>query len=351
MIGMPYPLTRYGVFPLEIDVQRARRGTCDGAGMLTSLRNSRPFVLSITMLGALSTPLLVASAARAESAVAPPRCQVQLRPSGDKVPGNLPALVVDDVGTSPGLTAGVEGITVTGGSGTVKLGVVPDPRTPKVLLLVPSTNDLFESGVRYDISYTMKCSAAVLVTPMTASFTAGPAAALPTSIGTVTELADGNASIALTPELKAFQSTTRFEASIDGVAIGTTAYGRVVQETLELQLYGTGLYVGGAAIPASASKVCTTSTFETHSVTLVAHVAGTEEDTAPLTFSMGVDCAKAQASNPSLPDAGTDDRGASGGGSDGGCAVGGSDPFGGVAGVFGLGAGLAIAFRRRRRAR
>jgi len=305
----------------------------------------------MTVLGALSSPLLVARTARAESAVAPPRCQVQLRPSGDNVPGNLPALVVDDTGTSPGLTAGVEAITVTGGTGSVKLGVVPDPKTPKVLLLVPSTNDLFESGVRYDISYTMKCSAAVLVTPKTASFTAGSAATLPTSIGTVTELAGGNASIVLTPEVKAFQRTTRFEASIDGVSIGSTPYGQVVAETLELTLGAYALSIGGAASLPSPQKVCTTSTFETHSVKLVAHVAGTEVDTAPLTFSMGVDCAKALAANPSLPDAGADDRGASGGSSDGGCAVGGSDPFGGIAGVFGLGAGLAVLFRRRRRDR
>jgi MYXO-CTERM domain-containing protein len=315
--------------------------------MIASRRPLRPLLLSLTVIGSLAA-ILVPTAARAESAVAPPRCRVQLLPSGTGVPGNLPALVVDDTGTSSGLTAGVEGVTVTGGSVPVKLGVVPDPKTPSVLLLVPSTNDLFEAGTRYDISYTMKCSAAVLVTPGTSSFTAGAAATLPTSIGTASELENGNVTITPSPELKAFQATTRFEASIDGVAIGTTRYGQVISETLDLSLGGYGLSFSGAASPLSAPKLCTTTAFERHSVKLVAHVAGAQDDTAPLTFSMGIDCAKAAAQSPSLPDAGADDRGASGG-SDGGCAVGGSDPFGSVAGLFGLGAGLAVTLRRRRR--
>jgi hypothetical protein len=305
----------------------------------------RPLLVSLMLLGSSSAVLLAPRVAHAESAVAPPRCRVTLLPSGTGVPGNLPALVVDDTGTSPGLTAGVEAVTVTGGSAPVRLDVVPDPKTPKVLLLVPSPSTPLEPGARYDLSYTMTCSAAVLVTPMTASFTTGPAATLPTSIGTVTELANGNASIALTPELRAFQQTTRLEAWVDGVSIGATRYG-LTADTIDLGLSGYALSVGGAG-PLPVANVCTTKAFETHGIKLVAHVAGAEGDTAALTFSMGVDCSKPAAGSTFLPDAGPDDRGAAGG-SDGGCAVGGGDPIGSVAALFGLGAGLAIVSRRRR---
>lgn len=316
--------------------------------MTSSRRASGPLVLSLALLGALAATLVAPSAAHAESAPPSPRCRVRLLPSGAGVPANLPAFVVDDRETSPGLTAGVKNITVTGGSVPLKLGVVPDPKTPKVLLLVPSTNDPLESGATYDVTYTTTCSAAIgaSATPDTESFTAAPAATLPTTIGTATELENGTASIALGAELKAFRSTTRFDVSVDGASVGATRYGQVITDDVTLTLAGSALYFGGASVP--TPKVCTTTTFEKHSVTLVAHVAGTEADTAPLTFSMGVDCAKVAAATPSLPDAGADDRGASGGG-DGGCAVGGGDPYGSVAGVFALGAALAVAFRRRRR--
>lgn len=310
----------------------------------------RPLLIALTV-GSSSIPLVVSTEARAESAVAPPRCKVNLLPAGTDVPGNLPALVIDDTATTPGLTATIENVVVSGGASPVKLGIIADPKTPKVSLLVPSTNDLFESGVRYDISYTVKCSAAVLVAPGASSFTVGMAVALPTTIGTVTELADGTASLARTPELAAFERTSRFEAFVDGVSIGMTPYGAVVQEPVAMQLAPGALYVGTAAIGKQAGTSCAAGGNETHEVKLVAHVAGTTDDTAPLTFSLGIDCSKYKAATATLPDGGGDDRGASGGGTDGGCAVAGNDPYGSVAGIFGVGAGVAVLFRRRRRAR
>lgn len=325
-----------------------RRGTCEAPRMIVARPTLRLFLVALSFAGTLSS-----SVARAESAPAPPRCRVSLLPSGTNVPANLPALVVDDTGTSPGLKASVDGVTISGGNTPVKLGVIADTRLPGATLLVPATNDPLESGAVYTIAYGVKCSAGTATDPTGSStFTSGPAVSLPTTIGTVTELADGTAAIASTPELAAFRRTIGIEAFIDGASIGMTPYGAAAtQDEIDVKLYSYGLSIGSSFSP-RPPKVCATRAVETHEVKLLAHVAGADGDTAPLTFSVTVDCAQHEASgssgNPSLPDAGADDRGASGSG-DGGCSVGGSSAFSGLAALFMTGAGLVVLLRRRRR--
>ena len=98
---------------------------------------------SLLLPGTVLASLLVSPAAHAESAPARPQvCAVQLRPQGAAVPANLPALVVDDEGTSSGLTATIEITKISGGTPTVTFGKIDDPKTAKTTLLVQPSNDL-----------------------------------------------------------------------------------------------------------------------------------------------------------------------------------------------------------------
>lgn len=304
---------------------------------------------------------LSAPDARAESAPPQPRCRVELLPDGN-APANLPALVVDDL-SSAGLTATLEIKRVTGGTKTVTLTKIKDPTDPKVTLLVNAAKEPFDVGATYEIAYGVTCSAGQAVADDAIAISAGPVVALPTSIGTVTVLANGKARIAASAELIAFERTTRFEAFVDGERIGTTRYGATLKDELDVTLASYGLEIGDTFVP--RAKICTTKDpAEKHEVRLVAHVAGADGDTAPLVIPLTVDCSdranggagagagagSSGSSGGTLPDGGADDRGASGGGTDGGCTVAGQNPIGRLACLFMAGAGAAVLLRRRRRA-
>lgn len=310
----------------------------------------------------------IAPSASAESSVPPPRCRETVLPStGTTVPANLPAIVVDQSLNSPGVTSTILADELTGGATPVKLVAVPDPKLPKVTLLVPTTNDLLAAGTTYSLAYTVDCSTLPPVESHATSFGAGPAVTLPTRIGDVREVADGTAVITLTAEQRAFLQTTRFEVSVDGTALPSTGYGSLL-DTAEITVTGDawaiGLATGGPFVRAEPGLLCPAgATRAAHDVKLVAHVAGTDTDTAPLSFHISVDCTKpTSTSAPYLPDGGGDDRGASasGGSGDvnaaatdgggGGCSIGGSGPLGSLAAFFATGAAMAVLFRRRRAA-
>lgn len=313
---------------------------------------------------ALVVGLLTAREARAESAPPAQLCHVGLLPTGAGVPANLPAMVVDDSKNSAGLTSTVEIEELVGGASSVKLGKLPDPRTPDVVLLVPPTNDPLASGVDYSLRYAITCSNGTGPSSGTVTFTTGPAVALPTRIGAVKELADGRASITPSSELSAFLQTTRFEAFVDGTSIGMTRYGAVSAYEGEIGVraselgltFGVGQLLGSTpvaeAYAGGARPLCRANTGkEKHEAKVVAHVAGTDTDTDPVTFAVEIDCSASRTGtgNPSIPDAGADDRGASGGSDDGGgCSVSARDPLGSLLAVFTTGAALAVLFRRRR---
>ncbi len=308
---------------------------------------------TIAIAGALTT-----SVARAESAPAAPRCRVELLPNGN-APANLPALVVDDL-SSPGLTSTLVIKRVSGGTKTVTLTKITDPTDPKVTLLVNAAKEPFDVGATYEIAYGVTCSAGQAVADDAIAISAGPVVALPTSIGTVTVLANGKARIAASAELIAFERTTRFEAFVDGERIGTTRYGATLKDELDVSLTTYGLEIGTTFV--SRAKICTSKDpAEKHEAKLVAHVAGADGDTAPLVIPLTVDCSdrangstgaggsSGSGSAGTLPDGGADDRGASGGGTDGGCTVAGQNPIGRLACLFMAGAGAAVLMRRRRR--
>jgi len=294
---------------------------------------------------ALLVSLFASHAAHAESS-ARPACITRLLPTSNTIPANLPAFVIDDTG-SP---TTVEVTKVSGGTNGLTLGSIDDPRVPKTKLLVPATNDLLEAGATYTIAYTTKCSVSgVPDSARTSSYVAGPAVALPTTIGaTANQYADGAIVIAPSPELKAFLETTHFEVFVDGASLGTTPYGHVTADNLKVDLSAYGVTVGYTSTSAPRS-VCTSTAIEKHEVRLTAHVAGADTDPSPMTFSVDVDCAKPAAVPTYLPDGGGDDRGATGGDDTSGCSVGGPGPLGSLASFFMVGAGLAVLGRRRRK--
>lgn len=314
-------------------------------------RLARSIAASVLVAGALVVP----RAARAESSPAPPACRVQVLPKTASVPANLPALLALDT-SSPGLKATVA-ITLKRGAaasgGAFDLDAIPDPRATGVTLFVPKAKATFEVGAAYSLSTTTTCSSSSGLPPADESrtFTATAAVPLPTRIGSVRELADGRAMITPSQELAAYLTTTQFEVSVDGQSVGATRYGLAEVQGAELQLALSSFYVwiGGATTVGGAISVCKDGFIgkEKHDVTLVAHVAGAETDPEPLHVPLSATCS-APASAEALPDAGADDRGAPGG-DGGGCAVNGRDPLGGLALLFGAGAGLTVLLRRRRR--
>jgi hypothetical protein len=196
---------------------------------------------------ALLVSLLSARAAHAEVAPAAPRCEARVVPDGT-FPANLPAMLIDDALTSPGLTAAVEITNVTNG---ITLGKIPDPIVPKTTLLVPSTNDPLQIGTTYKIDYTVRCSNDSIAKSATTTFVAGAAVALPTQIGTARELETGAAVVTPTRELAAFMRTTRFEAFVDGESVGSLRYGTVYKDEIDVRLLSYGLSVGGTFVNAA----------------------------------------------------------------------------------------------------
>lgn len=302
----------------------------------------RPFVVSLALFALVATTL-APRWAHAESAPRPQECKIFILPEG-KVPANLPAFVVSESG-SPGLTSTVI-LEPSAAIPSPELEAIPDPRAPGVTLFVPKTKAAFELGPVYSVGYTVTCSNPNTVTPPEAtwSFVAAAPVALPTRIGAVRELADGRAVITPTAELAAYLSTTRFETFIDGRPVGGSPYGVVRGAELDVALRSADVGIGNLATAGGVvPPVCKG---EKHAVRLVAHVAGAETDPEPLDLSLSLFCTTTPASY--LPDGGGDDRGAFGG-EGGGCAVNGGAPLGRIAMFFGLGAGIAIRLRRRRR--
>ena len=313
---------------------------------------------SLVVPAALVVSLFASFASReahAESGTAPQRCSdVQLLPSGNGVPTNLPALVVDESGASAGFSTTIEITKVSGGTSSLQLGVIDDSTTPDTRLLVAATNDPLEADTTYTIEYSARCSTGT-VEPSTTTFKTGAAAvALPTTIGAVTKQYADGVSITPSPELRAFLRTTRFVVSVDGNVFGSTRYGVDTANDLEVQLSQYGVSVSNV-VASGARAVCTSAGVEKHQVTLAAHVAGVEStnDPKPMTFEIELDCGKAVATPVYLPDGGSEGRGASdrnyGDDTSDGCSVRGPGPVGRLASLFMAGAGVAVLLRRRRK--
>jgi len=312
---------------------------------------TRPLAL-VVAAGILTAAALLAAPAQAESAPVPPRCGARILPSDGTGPVSLPAFVVED-SSSPGLVVTAAAPVVTP---SLDIDVVPDPREPKVTLWVPRAGSKLEIGTTHAFAFGLRCSDASKSGPDQGTFTfkGTGAVALPTSIGTTRELADGRAVITPSAELAAFLPVTHFEVSLDGKPVGTIRYGVVSGAELEVSLQRNYVGIGDAITqPDGSVALCAGATtgIEKHQVTVLAHVAGAATDPPAITLSSSIDCTIAP-STVTLPDGGGDDRGASGGADDGGgCAVSGGGPASGLVVFFGIGAALAAALRKRRQRR
>lgn len=299
-----------------------------------------------TVLGA--SALFGGSDARAESGVAPPKCDVYVAPMGSRrvVPSNLPALVAMDR-SSVGRKATV---TVDG-----PYTVGPDPRQAGAELIAP--NAPFAEG-DLTLKATIACSDGSSKEETMRGPKVGPAVPLPSAIGAfgAARAPNENGSVdyplSLTPEAAAFVATTRFDLSVDGKAVGGQGYGVGGESTagsqLTLTLEGGAVYLGGTLL--GSGRVCAgQSGREKHALELRAHVAGATTDPAPLPLEVDVDCAppKASSQGPGLADGGVDDQGDGGGG----CATAGAADVGGFGLVLSAGALASLLLERRRRPR
>lgn len=314
---------------------------------------------SVIVPAALLASTFAARAAHAESAPAPPRCRVDVKPD-TTVPANLPAFFIEE-SNSAGLTADVTITAATAGTSPVTYVKVADPRSAAgakpTTLLVRSTKEALVPGSTVKIAFDVKCSASLGSGSFTNEVKITPEVPLPTTIGSVLELQNGRARVTASPELVAFQPAARFDVYLDDSLIGSTGYGSVVSTDFEVTLnsYG-GISLGSGYVSTTGTPICAAkSGTEKHTAKIIAHVAGAETDSAPLSFPLSVDCtepvypgAGGSSGGGILPDGGADDRGASGGGTDG-CSVSSNNPIGRLAALFATGAAVAVLLRRRRK--
>lgn len=312
------------------------------------LRSSRVFVLAGGIL-ALALP----TAARAESAAAPPSCR-GIAADYPTVPANAPALYASPylIGTAP----------------TFVLGLSPNPDDaiiftqerdtffgPVTTLFQPSQP--FQSGTSYELTATLSCDGFPVDSPETkTTFLATEPSELPTTIGTVQVTFDetrGASHIDLTPsaELAAYQWLA---------AVGW----RSGPSLSEVGRYGDWARGGSRRVveyrPDSFNALCTGQSAGRREapVTITAHVAGALTDPPSLTVQVPFECSNildagppgTPDGSPRLTDAGADDAvDATASSTDGGCAATAKAASGTSA--LGLVSLALAALGRRRRAR